>query len=120
MHGSAHSGGELTKYILYCRKWSYFTVGIVGYAIGEKYSWLSYWLVYELFYSPFYNFLSPGLVTAGVIADLFHAAQPALLYLVPGVIIPLFVKSIIQVRSECVCVCVCVRDNYVCALKAGL
>ncbi len=40
-----------------------------------------------------------GLVTAGLIADLFRAAQPALLYLVPGVLIPLFVKAILQVSA---------------------
>ncbi|XP_064392619.1 signal peptide peptidase-like 3 [Halichondria panicea] len=70
LHGSAHSGGGLTRYILHCRRWSYFTVAMIGYAIG--------------------------LVTAGLIADLFRAAQPALLYLVPGVLIPLFVKAILQ------------------------
>ena len=41
-----------------------------------------------------------GLVTAGLIADLFRAAQPALLYLVPGVLIPLFVKAILQVSES--------------------
>lgn len=44
-----------------------------------------------------FPFYVTGLITASVIADVYRAAQPALLYLVPGVLIPLFGKAVLQV-----------------------
>ena len=74
-------GGARSRLALCCRQWSYFIVALIGYA--------------------------SGLLMASFVADWYGAAQPALLYLVPGVLAPLIVKALLQV-SERVCVCVCV------------
>ena len=57
--------------LLCCRQWSYFTVALIGYAIG--------------------------LIAASCIADWYRVAQPALLYLVPAVLIPMIIKAFLQV-----------------------
>ena len=55
-----------------CQQWSYFAVALVGYGCG--------------------------LMVASFVADWYRVAQPALLYLVPGVLIPLIVKAFLQVH----------------------
>lgn len=45
----------------------------------------------------YYSCLSTGLIVASVMVDVTHLAQPALLYLVPGVLIPLVIKAFLQV-----------------------
>jgi hypothetical protein len=64
--------GKATKCVLCCRQWSYFSVALLGYAAG--------------------------LLMASFVADWYRAAQPALLYLVPGVLLPMIFKALLQVR----------------------
>ena len=63
--------GKATKCVLCCRQWSYFSVALLGYAFG--------------------------LIVASFVADWYRAAQPALLYLVPGVLLPMIIKALLQV-----------------------
>ena len=42
---------------------------------------------------------SPGLVTATVASEVYKAAQPALLYLVPFTLLPILVMAYLKVRS---------------------
>ena len=65
--------GKATKCVLCCRQWSYFTVALLGYA--------------------------SGLLIASFVADWYRAAQPALLYLVPGVLVPMIIKALLQVSA---------------------
>ena len=65
--------GKATKCVLCCRQWSYFTVALLGYA--------------------------SGLLIASFVADWYRAAQPALLYLVPGVLLPMIIKALLQVSA---------------------
>ena len=69
--GARRSFGKATRCLLCCRRWSYFTVALLGYALG--------------------------LLVASCVADWYRVAQPALLYLVPAVLIPMIVKAFIQV-----------------------
>ena len=64
---------KATRCVLCCRQWSYFTVALLGYAAG--------------------------LLVASFVADWYRAAQPALLYLVPGVLLPMIIKAILQVNE---------------------
>lgn len=64
------SSQRFTRGVLLCKRWFYFTTALAGYAIG--------------------------LTIASVVADVTRAAQPALLYLVPCILVPLLVKATLQ------------------------
>ena len=63
----------LSRCVLCCRQWSYFSVALLGYTCG--------------------------LLVASFVADWYRAAQPALLYLVPGVLLPMIIKALLQVNE---------------------
>lgn len=75
--------------ILRCQQWSYFAVALLGYGCG--------------------------LVVASFIADWYRVAQPALLYLVPGVLVPLIIKALLQVCIISYCVIVNSQLGIVCS-----
>ena len=70
---------------LHCGKWKYFSLSIIGYTIGGL----------QIHVRLFFFLL--GLFLAGLMAELANYPQPALLYLVPCVLIPMSIKAIIQV-----------------------
>lgn len=73
-------GGAQSHVLLCCHRWSYFTVALLGYA--------------------------GGLLMASFVADWYGMAQPALLYLVPGVLIPMVIKAFLQASTVILHVCV--------------
>lgn len=57
-----------------------------------------------------------GLLTATVSSEVFKAAQPALLYLVPFTLLPLLTMAYLKVRDlkHCTYMCICIdRYNYI-------
>ena len=96
-----------TKYRLFCQKWSYFFVSITGYGIGMfSNRWTETWSQFLRLRIRIHSgvsiifFIVIGLLTAAAAVEISHYPQPALLYLVPGVLIPLMTKSLIQVRTD--------------------
>ena len=72
-------GGAQSRILLCCHRWSYFAVALLGYA--------------------------GGLLVASFVADWYGMAQPALLYLVPGVLIPMVIKAFLQASTIILCMC---------------
>ena len=110
--GATHTGSQgWTKFRVCLQRWSYFGTTLLGYALGEQWNaWLGSVHVHMIC-----PVMAAGLVLASVVVDLTGAAQPALLYLVPGVLLPLLLKAFVQVQPlvqnvycQVVCLCVCV------------
>lgn len=72
-------GAAQSRVLLCCQRWSYFAVALIGYA--------------------------GGLLVASFVADWYGMAQPALLYLVPGVLIPMVIKAFLQASTTLIILC---------------
>ena len=85
---SAQSGIPTTKHF---NRITYFHCSLIGYFFGNYFCFFFY------FYFFFPNVCVLGLLTATVSSEVFKAAQPALLYLVPFTLLPLFTMAYLKV-----------------------
>ena len=76
--------------------------------LNDRLNWMYTLTSYIIFYLPI-----QGLLTATVSSEVFQAAQPALLYLVPFTLLPLLVMAYLKVLLEILYrqILLCIEDE---------